>query len=135
MDEADARGDEASEPVRRVVEADWDDVVGAVDLAASESEVAVVVMTVEPAGLRWFEAGLEQKIRWEFVSVYGDAGWLEASRDGAKAADEITLECRFDEPPKSAAERALIARVVERLERMRGQRAAAIGEPFGVPAK
>lgn len=124
-----------SEPTVREVQADWDDLVGAFDLAASESEIAVFSLTQDNGGARWYDADSGRRIRWDFVSVRGDEGWLEATRADASDAAAIRLTCRIDDPPKPRAEEALVARLVARLERLRGQRAAPIGEPFGVPAQ
>ncbi len=132
-DESLARPD--SQPAALEVDADWDDLTGAVDLAASESEVAIVSVSGDRADARWFEASSGQRMRWAFVSVRGDEGWIEATRAEAGPGVPIRLTCRVDDPPKPAAEAALLARVAGRLRALRGERAAAIGEPFGVPAK
>ena len=124
-----------SEPTVREVRADWDDLVGAFDLAASESEIAVVALTKDNDGARWYDANSGRRMRWDFVSVRGDEGWLEATRPEASAVAPIHLTCRIDDPPKPRAEEALISRLVWRLERLRGDRSASIGEPFGVPPK
>ncbi len=124
-----------SEPTAREVQADWDDLLGAFDLAASESEIAVVSLTKDNEGARWYDAQSGHRIRWDFVSVRGDEGWLEATRPDAFDGSAIRLTCRIDDPPKPRAEEALMSRLVSRLEKLRGDRTAAIGQPFGVPAK
>ena len=124
-----------SEPTTRDVQADWDDLLGAFDLAASESEVSVVSLTKDNDGARWYDAHSGRRIRWGFVSVRGDEGWLEATRPEVSDTAAIRLTCRMDDPPTPRAEQALISRLASRLEKLRGDRTAAIGEPFGVPAK
>lgn len=122
-------------PVSRSLEADWNDVAAAVDIALSESELAAVAINDDRASARWYEQESGRRVTYTLLGVNGETGQLAVTRGDDRPTTTIELSATFD--PRIARTRAegFVRDIAARLEKLKGDRASMIGGAFGIPAK